>query len=97
MIDDSGQPLLADFGLSKVRSPRTVHLSCWMTSLLQMIEDLTGVPFTQSKGVSESYRWFAPEMCCSPGIVSTSSDIFSFAMTVLEVSTAIRLPLALLR
>ncbi|KIJ56647.1 hypothetical protein M422DRAFT_197712 [Sphaerobolus stellatus SS14] len=69
LIDDIGQPLLADFGLSKI------------------MENLTGVPFTQSKGISESYRWFAPEMCCSPGIISLKSDIFAFSMTVIEIFT----------
>ncbi|TDL26204.1 kinase-like protein [Rickenella mellea] len=69
LIDDNFNPLLADFGLSK------------------MMEDITGVPFTQSRGVSESYRWFAPELCCGPGIISTRSDIFSFGMTILELIT----------
>ena len=49
------------------------------------MEDLTGMPFTQSRGVSDSYRWFAPELCCAPGILSTASDVFAYAMTVLEV------------
>jgi len=69
MINDSGQPMLADFGLSKI------------------LEDVTGVPFTQSKGVSESFRWFAPEMCQSPGIISTHTDVFAFAMTIIEIFT----------
>ena len=49
------------------------------------MEEVTGMPFTQTKGVSDSYRWFAPELCCAPGIISRASDIFSFTMTVLEV------------
>ena len=49
------------------------------------MEDLTGVPFTQSRGISDSYRWFAPELCSAPGILSTASDVFAYAMTVLEV------------
>ncbi|KAF8520465.1 kinase-like protein [Hysterangium stoloniferum] len=69
MINDIGQPMLADFGLSKI------------------LEDVTGVPFTQSKGVSESFRWFAPEMCQSPGIISTHTDVFAFAMTIIEIYT----------
>jgi hypothetical protein len=52
---------------------------------MQVVEDITGVPFTQSQGISDSYRWFAPELCVGPGILSTSSDIYSFAMTALEV------------
>jgi hypothetical protein len=50
-----------------------------------MVEDITGVPFTQSRGVSDSYRWFAPEVCVGQGVLSTNSDVFAFAMTVLEV------------
>ncbi|KAF8592368.1 kinase-like protein [Ramaria rubella] len=69
LIDDSGQPVLADFGLSKI------------------LEDITGVPFTQSKGVSESYRWFAPELCSSPGVISTYSDVFAYGMTIIEIFT----------
>lgn len=49
------------------------------------MEDITGMPFTQSRGVSDSYRWFAPELCCFPGVISTRSDVFAFAMTALEV------------
>ncbi|KAJ6460773.1 kinase-like domain-containing protein [Mycena vitilis] len=45
VIDDSGHPLIADFGLSRI------------------VEDITGIPFSQSRGVSECYRWFAPEVC----------------------------------
>jgi len=51
----------------------------------QIVEDLTGVPFTQSHGVSESYRWFAPELCVGKGTLSTCCDIYAFAMTVVEV------------
>ncbi|OCB91594.1 kinase-like protein [Sanghuangporus baumii] len=69
LIDQKGNPLLADFGLSK------------------MMENLTGMPFTQSSGVSESYRWFAPELCSAPGILSPASDMFAFAMTVVELIT----------
>lgn len=69
LIDEKGNPLLADFGLSK------------------MMEDLTGMPFTQSRGVSESYRWFAPELCSAPGVLSPASDVFAYSMTVLELMT----------
>ena len=54
------------------------------------MEDLTGMPFTQSRGVSDSYRWFAPELCCAPGTLSPASDIFAFAMTVLEVFSPVQ-------
>ncbi|KAH8830184.1 kinase-like domain-containing protein [Flagelloscypha sp. PMI_526] len=53
--------------------------------LSQIVEDVTGVPFTQSRGVSESYRWFAPEVCMGKGTLSFKSDIYSFAMTILEI------------
>jgi len=69
LIDDFGNPRLADFGLSKI------------------LEDLTGTPFTQSRGISDSYRWFAPELCTHPGNLTTASDMFSFAMTILEIMT----------
>ncbi|KAL5528090.1 hypothetical protein ACEPAF_7226 [Sanghuangporus sanghuang] len=69
LINQKGDPLLADFGLSKI------------------MEDLTGMPFTQSRGVSDSYRWFAPELCSAPGVLSTASDVFAYSMTVLELMT----------
>ncbi|KII95384.1 hypothetical protein PLICRDRAFT_99108 [Plicaturopsis crispa FD-325 SS-3] len=69
MINQFGQPLLSDFGVSR------------------MVEDMTGVPFTHSTGVNESYRWFAPEMLIGEGSFSTASDIYSFAMTMLELLT----------
>ena len=53
------------------------------------MEDLTGVPFTQTRGVSDSYRWFAPELCSSPGVLSPASDIFALAMTMLEVRSVL--------
>jgi len=55
--------------------------------LSKILEDVTGTPFTQSKGISDSYRWFAPEICSAPGILSPQSDMFSFAMTVIEMIT----------
>ncbi|EPQ59367.1 kinase-like protein [Gloeophyllum trabeum ATCC 11539] len=66
VIGAMGQPLLADFGVSKV------------------VEDITGVPFTQSRGVSDSYRWFAPELCIGQGILTLQADIYAYGMTVLE-------------
>ena len=58
---------------------------------MKILEDITGVPFTQSRGVSESYRWFAPELCSVPGVISTYSDVFAFGMTVVEVSCLYKL------
>ncbi|KAF9268260.1 kinase-like protein [Marasmius fiardii PR-910] len=55
--------------------------------LSQVVEDITGIPFTQSRGVSDSYRWFAPEVCVGQGALSKYSDIYAFAMTSLELFT----------
>ncbi|KAL0574327.1 hypothetical protein V5O48_007638 [Marasmius crinis-equi] len=55
--------------------------------LSQVVEDITGIPFTQSRGVSDSYRWFAPEVCVGQGALSKYSDIYAFAMTSLEIFT----------
>lgn len=49
--------------------------------------DVTGMPFTQSRGISDSYRWFAPELCNADGNLSPAADVFAFAMTVLELMT----------
>ncbi|THH05036.1 hypothetical protein EW145_g5090 [Phellinidium pouzarii] len=75
LINEKGHPLLADFGLSKASLSSPI------------MEDLTGMPFTQSRGISESYRWFAPELCSETGILSPSADVFAYAMTVLELMT----------
>jgi len=69
VIDGGGNPLIADFGVSRI------------------VEDITGVPFSQSNGVSDSYRWFAPELCIDEGVLSVGSDIYAYAMTVLELIT----------
>ena len=67
MINEKGDPVLADIGLT------------------QLMADITGEPFTQVRDVMDSYRWFAPELCTSEGALSCESDIYAFAMTVLEV------------
>lgn len=59
------------------------------TDTSQIVEDVTGVPFTQSRGVSESYRWFAPEQCVGDGTLSFKSDTYAYAMTVLEVNCSV--------
>ncbi|KAJ8077720.1 hypothetical protein PM082_002153 [Marasmius tenuissimus] len=69
LINAEGNPLLADFGLSK------------------MVEDMTSTPFTQSNGAANLYRWFAPEIYIGNGAVSLASDVYSFAMTILELLT----------
>ncbi|KAJ6539149.1 kinase-like domain-containing protein [Mycena capillaripes] len=69
VIDDTGNPLIADFGLSRI------------------VEDITGIPFSQSRGVSDSYRWFAPEVCIGQGVLSLGSDVYAYGMTVLEILT----------
>ncbi|KAF7301447.1 TKL/TKL-ccin protein kinase [Mycena indigotica] len=69
MVDGLGNPLIADFGLSKI------------------VEDVTGIPFSQSRGVSDSYRWFAPEVCIGQGVLSLGSDVYAYGMTVLELFT----------
>ncbi|PFH50547.1 hypothetical protein AMATHDRAFT_60805 [Amanita thiersii Skay4041] len=55
--------------------------------LSKIVAEINGVPLTQSRGISSSYRWMAPELCTGEAIMSTSSDIYSFAMTVLELMT----------
>ncbi|KAJ7068086.1 kinase-like domain-containing protein [Mycena amicta] len=69
VVDSLGNPLIADFGLSRI------------------VEDITGIPFSQSRGVSDSYRWFAPEVCIGQGVLSLSSDVYAYGMTVLELFT----------
>ncbi|KAK7016019.1 kinase-like domain-containing protein [Favolaschia claudopus] len=58
--------------------------------LFRIVEDITGVPFTESRGASDSYRWFAPEVCADQGVLSLSSDVYAYGMTVLELFTHAR-------
>lgn len=55
--------------------------------LSQIIHDVSGTPFTQSNVVADSYRYFAPEVCMGNGNLSTATDIYALAMTVLEILT----------
>ncbi|KAJ7831258.1 kinase-like domain-containing protein [Mycena leptocephala] len=54
--------------------------------LSQIIEN-NASPFNQSRGVTNSYRWFAPELCIGEGVLSFASDVYSYGMTVLELFT----------
>ncbi|KAF9246932.1 kinase-like domain-containing protein [Melanogaster broomeanus] len=69
MIDAVGNPLLADFGFSRV------------------VEDITGVAFSQSAGISNSQRWLAPELCHDMGRLTTAADVYAFGMTILQLMT----------
>ena len=51
---------------------------------MQVLEDIDFAAYTRSAGVSSAYRWFAPEVS-KAGTMTPSSDVFSFAMTMLEV------------
>ncbi|THU97858.1 kinase-like protein [Dendrothele bispora CBS 962.96] len=53
----------------------------------QMLQDVNGVPLTQSGGMSHAPRWFAPEVWTDGGKLSSMSDIYSYGMTVLELFT----------
>ncbi|KAF5333294.1 hypothetical protein D9611_002226 [Ephemerocybe angulata] len=55
--------------------------------LSQVINDVSGAPFTQSSIVADSFRYFAPEVCTGSGVMSTMADIYALSMTVLEVLT----------
>lgn len=55
--------------------------------LSQIINDVSGTPFTQSSIVADSFRYFAPEVCTGSGVMSTMADIYALAMTVLEILT----------
>ncbi|KAG2151038.1 kinase-like protein [Suillus bovinus] len=53
----------------------------------KVLEDVTGVDFTMSVGVSNSQRWLAPELYYDGGMLTTQSDIFAYGMTILEIMT----------
>ncbi|KDQ57135.1 hypothetical protein JAAARDRAFT_78967 [Jaapia argillacea MUCL 33604] len=60
--------------------------------LSKMVDDIAGsVSFTQSQGVSESYRWFAFELCYGTVVLSPAADIYAFAMTVSHCVPALEL------
>lgn len=62
--------------------------------LSKMVEDMSdSATFTQSKGVSDSSRFMAPELMMGPSTMAPSCDIWSFAMTTLQLLTA-KLPFA---
>ena len=52
------------------------------------MQDITGAPVSDIQGLPESYKWLAPEELFGDGIMSTRSDIYSFAMTIYEVSAS---------
>ncbi|KZT39669.1 kinase-like protein [Sistotremastrum suecicum HHB10207 ss-3] len=53
----------------------------------KILENVTEVPFTQSKSFSDSFRYLAPEMCDDPPVLSPAADIYAFSMTLLEIMT----------
>ncbi|CEL63308.1 Serine/threonine-protein kinase TNNI3K OS=Mus musculus GN=Tnni3k PE=2 SV=4 [Rhizoctonia solani AG-1 IB] len=53
--------------------------------LAKALEDLTAVPFTQSTGSNGCYRWMAPELHEDGGQMTLKSDVYSWAMTALEL------------
>ncbi len=85
LINDNGNPLLGDFGLSKVSADKLKILRQLILCSFQTLEGVTGDPMTNVQGVDASFKWFAPEALDGKRLISTSSDVYSFAMTVLEV------------
>ncbi|KAJ7030852.1 kinase-like domain-containing protein [Mycena alexandri] len=65
VIDDAGNPLISDFGLSRLAE--TVS--------------------TRTPGADNSLRWLAPELLRGDNLLTLSSDIYSYGMTVLELFT----------
>ena len=50
------------------------------------MEDISNAPYPESCGISDVYRYCAPEVLDGRGR-SPSSDIYAFAMTVIELMT----------
>jgi len=69
VINHAGNPLLADFGLSRI------------------VEDTADISWDQDRGFGDAHRWFAPEVSIGEGILSLSSDVYAYGMTVLEIFT----------
>jgi len=55
--------------------------------LSKIMHDITGAPVSDVQGLPDSYKWLAPEVIFAEGIMSTRSDIYSFAITVIELIT----------
>jgi len=54
--------------------------------LSKSLKNIAGQPITEIQGI-DSFRWFAPELLSDEPLISTMSDMYSFAMTVLELMT----------
>ncbi|KAF8974773.1 kinase-like domain-containing protein [Flammula alnicola] len=55
--------------------------------LSKIIQDVSGAPLTQSSMMADSCRHFAPEAFQEDGVLSTATDIYALAMTILEIMT----------
>ncbi|PPQ79567.1 hypothetical protein CVT25_003449 [Psilocybe cyanescens] len=53
----------------------------------KIIEDASAAPLTQSSGMMDKGRYSAPEMFQGDGVLSSATDIYSLAMTILEIMT----------
>ena len=51
------------------------------------MEDPGDVTFAENDYLTDSQRFFAPELCSANGVLSVRSDIFAYGMTVLEVGS----------
>jgi hypothetical protein len=81
-----GHPLLSDFRLSKVFIASAFVIQLFTPT--QLIQDVTGAPFTQTSMMTDSCRHFAPEALVDDGVMSRASDIYALGMTILEVIQA---------
>jgi serine/threonine protein kinase len=87
LIDDNGQALLTDFGLSNV-----------IEEVLESEPSMRNTRFATSL-FAGSTRWMAPELIealtnddeAQPPPISTSSDVYAFACVCLEVGLLIYL------